>query len=59
MGEFKSPTKLSRLYEYEVDGRLVVTNVDPVFLARLPYDGRVFLERLAREHGRPVQDGAA
>lgn len=55
MGEFKSPPRLARLHEYEVDGRLVSTNVDPEMLLQLPGGGVPFLRRLAREYGRPVQ----
>lgn len=42
---------------YRVDGLVVVTNVDPVFLAGLPSGGRPFLERLARAHGRRLPAG--
>lgn len=59
MGEFKAPVPLARLHEYEVDGLLESTNVDPVFLLSLPGRGMPFLRRLAREFGRPVVEDVA
>jgi hypothetical protein len=59
MGEFKAPVPLSRLHTYEVDGVLVSTNVDPVFLLSLPGDEVPVLRRLAREFGRPVVEDVA
>jgi hypothetical protein len=62
MGEFKSPQALARLHVHrvEVDGVVheVVSNVSLADMRRMKL-GLAWLRRLARSHGRPVQDGAS
>jgi hypothetical protein len=62
MGEFKAPAKLTRIHVHRVvvDGevREVTSNLTLADLAEYGRD-LSWLERLAREYGRPVLDGAA